>query len=53
MKKPTMQDAIKQYEYEIKIGIRILVEIDGIPVYATKKDVLEAVKAYKTVKRIK
>lgn len=53
MRKYTMQDAIKQYEKEIKLGIRILVEIDGIPVYATKKDVIAAVKAYKTVKRIK
>lgn len=38
---------------EIKAGLRILVEINGKRVYATKAEVIEAIKDYKTVRRIK
>lgn len=56
MREYTMQDAIKAYheriEKELQIGVRIWVEIDGHKVPATKQDVIDAIKAYKTVKRI-
>ncbi len=64
MSKYTMQDAILAYEkeerarqerikQEIKAGKRILVEINGKRVYATKAEVIEAIKEYKTVRRIR
>lgn len=64
MSKYTMQDAILCYEkeqrarderirQEIQAGIRILVEINGKRVYATKKEVIEAITDYKTVRRIR
>lgn len=64
MGKYTMLDAILCYEkeqraeqerikQEIKAGLRILVEINGKRVYATKAEVIEAVKEYKTVRRIR
>lgn len=64
MRTPTMLDAILVYEErqreheaqirrEIKAGLRILVEINGRRVYATKAEVIEAVKDFKTVRRVK
>lgn len=38
---------------EIKAGLRILVEINGKQIWATKAEVIEAVKEFKTVRRIK
>ena len=57
MTTPTMltavRDAEKQLQNEIAKGIRIWVEIDGIKTPATKTEVLEAIKNFKTVRRIK
>ncbi len=64
MSRYTMQDAILCYEkrqraeqerikQEIKAGIRILVEINNKRVYATKAEVIQAIKEYKTVRRVR
>lgn len=64
MSRYTMLDAILCYEkeqraeqerirQEIKAGKRILVEINGKRVYATKAEVIEAIANYKVVRRIK
>lgn len=53
MRELTMWDYVDRVNEDLQTGRRIWLLIDGIPTPATKQEAIDAIKAFKTVQRMK